>query len=199
LFTTYICTEGIWFNRMNAWDPLADELAFDRIVKLWLGNISHPSLDLYLSLITQLGSPLAFIAGGIVCMLICIRLRKILEGIILNLCLVTSWGIMHILKDLISRPRPAGEHLTYATGFSFPSGHAMISMAFYGFLAYLLWINLPTKGGRWGAGLLGVLILSIGISRVYLNVHYASDVLAGFLLGGLLVWLFARLYRCLGS
>lgn len=180
---------------MNAWNPLANELAFDSIVRLWLTSISHPGLDLFFGWITQLGSPLAFTVGGVVAMLVCIRLGKSLQGLIINLCLVTSWLIMHGLKVLISRPRPTGEHLTYATGFSFPSGHAMLSMAFYGFIAYLLWINLPHKGGRWGAGLLILLILAIGLSRVYLNVHYASDVLAGFLLGGLLVWFFARLHR----
>ncbi|HQE23905.1 MAG TPA: phosphatase PAP2 family protein [Syntrophomonadaceae bacterium] len=178
---------------------MANELAFDRIVKLWMENISHPTLDQYFSWITQLGSPLAFVIGGVVSMLVCIRWGKNLQGLILNLCLVSSWGIMHILKDIFGRPRPSGEHLTYATGFSFPSGHAMISMAFYGFIAYLLWTNLPHKSGKWGAYLLVILIISIGLSRVYLNVHYASDVLAGFLLGGLLVYFFACLYRYLES
>lgn len=180
---------------MHSWTVFANELAFDRIVKLWVDNISHPILELYFGWITHLGSPLVFAIGGVVSIMICIRLGKTLAGLILNLCLVTSWGIMHVLKELIGRPRPPGEHLTYATGFSFPSGHAMISMAFYGFIAYLLWNNIPHQGGKWGAALLGLLIISIGLSRVYLNVHYASDVLAGFLLGGLWVWLFVRLYR----
>jgi len=180
---------------MNTWSPLIGELAFDRTVRLWMENISHPTLDLYFGWITHLGSPLAFAIGGVVSMLVCIRVGKSWAGLVLNMCLVTSWVIMHTLKELIGRPRPPGEHLTYAAGFSFPSGHAMISMAFYGFIAYLLWSSLPYKGGKWGAALLGLIIISIGLSRVYLNVHYASDVLAGFLLGGLWVWLFARMYH----
>lgn len=184
---------------MNSWNPFNDELAIDRIVRLWLTDISHPIVDQFFGWITQLGSPTAFTLGSIVSMLIFLWMRRGLQGLVLNLCLLTSWAVMNGLKELFGRSRPPGEHLTYAAGFSFPSGHAMVSMAFYGFLAYLLWTNLPGRCGKWCSSLLIVLIILIGISRVYLNVHFASDVLAGFLLGGLLVFAFARLYHYLSA
>lgn len=184
---------------MNNWHPFINELTMDRIVRLWLTGISHPVADQFFLWITQLGSPTAFIMGSIASMLVFIRLRRGLQGLVLNLCLFTSWAVMNGLKELFARPRPLGEHLTYAAGFSFPSGHAMVSTAFYGFLAYLLWINIPGRCGRVCSGLLILLIILIGISRVYLNVHFTSDVLAGFLLGVLLVFLFAKLYHYLST
>lgn len=91
------------------------------------------------------------------------------------------------LKQLINRARPTLDHLVYVNTLSFPSGHSMSAMAFYGFLVYLC---LRYKVARWLKVslviLLCVLILSIGLSRIYLGVHYPSDVAAGFM-GGL-IW-----------
>jgi undecaprenyl-diphosphatase len=182
---------------LNSWNPFSSELAMDRIVRLWLADISHPVADQFFGWITHLGSPTAFTLGSIASILIFLWMRRGLQGLVLNLCLLTSWAVMNGLKELFGRPRPPGEHLTYAAGFSFPSGHAMVSTAFYGFLAYLLLMNLPGRWGQWCSGVLIILIILIGISRVYLNVHFASDVLAGFILGGLLVFVFARLYHYL--
>lgn len=179
------------------WSIFAQEWNFDRTVKLWFDHLSHPCFDIFFGRITQLGSPLAFVLLGIIALVVLLRLRRALQGIILNLCLIVSWAVMSGLKMLFTRPRPLGEQLTYATGYSFPSGHAMVSMAFYGFLAYLVWINLPGKQGKCWAGSLVFLVFLIGVSRIYLNVHYASDVLAGFLLGGLMVYMFVRFYRYL--
>jgi len=93
-----------------------------------------------------------------------------------------------LLKNLYHRPRPLLP-LVSASGLSFPSGHAMISASFYGLLIYLVQIHVRRhRLLRWAltAGL-GLLIPLIGLTRIYLNVHYASDVLAGFAAG--LVWL----------
>ncbi|AYA37058.1 phosphatase PAP2 family protein [Hymenobacter oligotrophus] len=92
-----------------------------------------------------------------------------------------------LLKTFYNRPRPVLP-LTSASGLSFPSGHAMISASFYGLLIYVTWRHVRSRTWRWllMAGL-AVLILLIGLTRVYLRVHYASDVLAGFAAGGL--WL----------
>jgi undecaprenyl-diphosphatase len=90
------------------------------------------------------------------------------------------------MKNYYGRPRPAGEALTFATGYSFPSGHSMVSMAFYGYLSYLAW----SRGGRlgkMGAAGLWLLIILIGVSRVYLNVHYPTDVLGGWIFGFIIV------------
>ncbi|UOQ76321.1 phosphatase PAP2 family protein [Hymenobacter sp. 5516J-16] len=92
-----------------------------------------------------------------------------------------------VLKQLYQRPRPLLP-LTSASGLSFPSGHAMISASFYGLLIYLVWTHVRRPGPRYAlvAALL-VLILLIGLTRVYLRVHYATDVLAGFTAGA--AWL----------
>ncbi|TGE16802.1 phosphatase PAP2 family protein [Hymenobacter elongatus] len=93
-----------------------------------------------------------------------------------------------VLKNTYQRPRPLLP-LVSASGLSFPSGHAMISASFYGLLIYLLLTHLRRqKVLRWLliVALLALIFL-IGLTRVYLRVHYASDVLAGFTAG--LVWL----------
>ena len=91
-----------------------------------------------------------------------------------------------VLKKLVQRPRPAFI-MVEESSFSFPSGHSLSSMAFYGFLILLvLWLCRGKKAAALCVGL-GVLILLIGLSRIYLGAHYASDVLAGFCEG--LVWL----------
>jgi membrane-associated phospholipid phosphatase len=92
-----------------------------------------------------------------------------------------------VLKQFYSRPRPLLP-LVSASGLSFPSGHAMISASFYGLLIYLVQTHVRRPGLRWLlTALLAALVLLIGLTRVYLRVHYATDVLAGFTAG--LVWL----------
>jgi len=101
---------------------------------------------------------------------------------------IGSVSLMFLLKFFFSRPRPNDPLLRNVTGFSFPSGHAMVSFTFYGLLIFLVWENVSNKWVKWILMIfLFLLILIIGVSRVYLRVHYASDVLAGYALG--LIWL----------
>lgn len=107
-------------------------------------------------------------------------------------CCAVNLGLVVLinqgLKYLIQRPRPEGFRLATASGFSFPSGHSMVAMAFFGLLAWFVWRY--EKDRRQRVALLvafGLVIVMIGLSRIYLGVHYASDVVAGFCLS--LVWL----------
>ena len=87
------------------------------------------------------------------------------------------------LKYLFLRPRPENINLIIEDGYSFPSGHSMVSLAFYGFFLYIIYHLKISKRKKWiYCSLLALLTLLIGLSRIYLGVHYASDVLAGFAL-----------------
>lgn len=100
-------------------------------------------------------------------------------GVNLTIC----WFLNEVLKYGFRRERPGILHLTEATGYSFPSGHSMVSMGFYGFIAFVVYFSIRSRWKYLYIGGLGMLILLIGFSRVYLGVHYASDVLAGFFAG----------------
>ncbi len=103
-----------------------------------------------------------------------------------NLVLVVILNTL--IKNVVQRPRPDGFRLVSEWGYSFPSGHSMVAMAFYGFLAWLVWKYEREVLQRWFyVVVFAGLILMIGISRVYLGVHYASDVIAGFFVS--LAWL----------
>lgn len=101
--------------------------------------------------------------------------------------------LMFVLKNLFNRPRPLIPLLEPVKGLSFPSGHALMSMCFYGLLIFIVWENVKDRKIKWGltCGLL-LLILLIGFSRIYLRVHYFSDVLAGFAAG--IIWLSISIY-----
>lgn len=93
-----------------------------------------------------------------------------------------------VLKELVQRPRPDGFRLISETGYSFPSGHSMVSMAFFGLLIWMVWRFHRRDVMRvvWCVAF-GLVIVMVGVSRIYLGVHYASDVIAGFCVS--LVWL----------
>lgn len=104
----------------------------------------------------------------------------------LNLALVVV--LNQVLKFLVQRPRPEGFRLAAETGFSFPSGHSMAAMAFFGLLIWMVWHYERDRAVRIGCSVaLAALIVAVGVSRIYLGVHYASDVVAGFCVS--LAWL----------
>ena len=130
--------------------------------------------------ITQLGGVIGLIAIATI-LSIMIKNKKISLLIWANLGI--SALLNQVLKHIIQRPRPTEYRIIDESGYSFPSGHSMVSAAFYGFLIYLIYKNVKNKYLKWGLiGLLSVLIILIGTSRIYLGVHYTSDVLAGFLI-----------------
>ena len=128
--------------------------------------------------ITNFGGAVFLIATAVL-LLILIKNKKIGVSICINLVLITA--LNQLLKQILQRPRPTEYRIIEESGYSFPSGHSMVSMAFYGYIIYLIYKYVENKYVKWILiSLLSVLICLIGVSRIYLGVHYTSDVLAGF-------------------
>lgn len=102
-----------------------------------------------------------------------------------------------LLKLYFQRARPDFHRLIEIGGYSFPSGHAMNAFSFYSILAFLLWRHVPARPGRIVVIFFcSLMILGIGMSRVYLGVHFPSDIIGGFLASGIwaaaVIWFFQR-------
>ena len=111
---------------------------------------------------------------------------------------LSSLGLMFLLKHIFYRQRPDVPLLFEAKGLSFPSGHALMSITFYGLIIYMIFKNIKSPSLKWTLiSLLILLIIIIGFSRIYLRVHYASDVIAGYCVGFLwlvfAVWLLNKI------
>lgn len=131
-------------------------------------------------IITNFGGPVYIVIIAII-FAIAVKNKKISISVFINLIVVTL--INQIIKNILQRPRPTEYRIIEQGGYSFPSGHSMVSMAFYGYFIYLIFRYVKNKYLKYVLStLLLFLIISIGISRIYLGVHYTSDVLGGFLL-----------------
>ena len=106
---------------------------------------------------------------------------------------ISSLVLMFSLKFIFHRPRPLIPLLDAVPGLSFPSGHAFMSFSFFGLLIYMINKKVKSKWLKYSLmSFLLLVVITIGISRIYLRVHYASDVVAGFSLG--LMWLVISLW-----
>jgi membrane-associated phospholipid phosphatase len=176
---------GIAEDIVNS-DPL---VSFDLAVANVLHELATPPLTTFFLIVTALGSIETIALVGLIgAVVLGVRRHWLHLGTWLA-AVVGSAALNQLLKALFGRPRPYFEHpLVLETSYSFPSGHAMESLVLYGMLAYFAVLTLRSWRSRtavvFGAALL---VLLIGFSRMYLGVHYFSDVVAGYAAGG--VWL----------
>lgn len=140
-------------------------------------NFINKKTTSIVKVLTYFGSIYPFIL--IIVLSLFLKDKKYFKYLSINLILITVLNIT--MKSLFARPRPLDISLVEETGYSFPSGHSLTSMAFYGLLIYLITIsNLSKKLKIILNIILSLLILIVGLSRIYLGVHYFTDVIGGF-------------------
>jgi undecaprenyl-diphosphatase len=166
-------------------------IAFDASVRNGLHAWASPGLTRIFRWVTQLGSELFLVPlGAVVVWRLAVAGRRH-AAVLFVVAAAGGEALDYTLKMLFRRTRPEVFFgLTAPSSFSFPSGHAMMSACFYGVLAALIAPRLPSRGRKaavW-TGAAGMALL-IGTSRIYLGVHYPSDVVAGY--AAAIVWVFS--------
>ncbi|MFC5272099.1 phosphatase PAP2 family protein [Adhaeribacter terreus] len=170
-------------------DVMFDQAAFD-----FMDRINSPALTDFMIFMSFLGDA-PFITGAAISLIIYFLFIKKHRwySVKVPVIAVGSISLNLITKFFFHRERPIIPHLVEASGLSFPSGHSMVSASFYGLLIYLSWHNIQKRALHYLlTGFFILTILLIGCSRVYLHVHYATDVIAGFSAGFL--WVILGVY-----
>ena len=165
----------------------ADTAQFDTAIRTAIHQLASPGLTSAMEVFSFVGST-AFLAGlTVVVMAIFIHLHRPRAATLIAITMAGAAVLNVDLKYAFHRTRPIAFFGTSPTSYSFPSGHALGSLCFYGVLAVIISTQTQTRTARVGIWLLAVLlIVMIGLSRIYLGVHYPSDVLAGYCAG--VVW-----------
>lgn len=166
---------------------------FDKSITIFLNEyIQNPILTKLMLSISFLGS-FAGLSLIIILSIFIIKNKNISLFITINLLIAYLFN--NLLKVIYNRPRPEFT-LIKETGSSFPSGHAMCAIAFYGFLIFLVNKHIKEKKRKIFFNLfLILLIILIGFSRIYLNVHYFTDIILGFIFGLLSLLIFINIIK----
>ena len=175
------------------------DVAFDAAVASFITSIFPEQTRAFFRVIQLFGEELGIAVVGIATILWLWIRAKNYQGISLLLIAVGVGNeVNSFIKDFIKRPRPDLKHFADAEGFSFPSGHAMVGMILYFVVAYFIFKELKSVQTKWLIGsLFGLLLVLIGASRIVLQVHFPSDVLAGFAMGYIWVYLMITGYEWL--
>ena len=168
-----------------------DSLVIDTKVYSFIAdNLMSDGITSVLKVITELGG-VAFIVLAVLIFMFCKKIRWFVTFDLVGVTVINQ-----AIKHIVRRPRPNVLRLVEEDGYSFPSGHSMVSMAFYGIIIYLVYKNVTNKYLKWSLiTLLSLLILSIGFSRIYVGVHYFTDVVGGFLLGLAYLIIYINIYN----
>lgn len=172
------------------------ELFIDNLAyKILVEKLRCPLLTKIMKIITALSNTgVIILIATFITLALYQKNKKVALTIPTNLALAAI--LNQILKFIFHRPRPTGYRLLEIGGYSFPSGHAMASMAFYGFLIYLVHKFIKNNTIKKLIIILNILIIIlIGISRIYLGVHYCSDVLVGYSISIIYLMLYIKVLK----
>lgn len=123
--------------------------------------------------------------------------KRLYDPVFMTLAVGGTGVINKIVKHIIKRPRPTSALIKLPKSFSFPSGHTMCATLFYLFLIYLVRKNVKDKSVKnLLTIILAIIPIMIGLSRIYLGVHYTTDVLFGAILGSVTLIPFVEIYKC---
>lgn len=174
-----------------------ETLLFDEIFTAFFLQIFPEQTQSFFKIITQFGSKVGIALVGIAMILWLWFKKKNYPGIVFVLLTVAVGNELNdLIKNTIKRPRPELEHLVEVHSYSFPSGHAMVSIILYMVVAYFIFKELKTATAKWILGIvLGLLVFLIGVSRIVLYVHFPSDVFGGFAWGYIWFYLMVNIYE----
>jgi len=190
-----LAAAGLWGFAKVGEDVFDHETRrFDLPIQAWFLAHQHPAAHrVFLVITTLLGTTGMFVLAGLAALYFWDRGRRhVAAGVLV--APVIAIVAFNIIKSLYARPRPAGLGTGVPSSYSFPSGHATASAAVFCTLAYVLWREGDIRG--WPAVVIAIVApLLIGVSRLYLNVHWATDVVGGWCAGVLVAVLSAALYN----
>lgn len=163
------------------------------IYKFFSENIINDKLTPIVKVITHIGgAKIVFVLTVLAIILI----KGLKNKLFLLTGVVGTAGLNVVLKHIIQRERPNINRLIPEKGYSFPSGHSMMSMAFYGMLIFLIFKYVKNTALKWTLiVILTILLSTIGITRIYLGVHYPSDVIGGFLVSLTYLFILTEIYN----
>ncbi|AKR34257.1 MULTISPECIES: phosphatase PAP2 family protein [Bacillus] len=170
----------------------------DTYVRGLVRGLQTESSLIFFSYFTKLGSAIGIVATLVISLLVFWKKRYYAAMIVYPMGILITHLVNKGIKEIVKRERPSLNEALDALGYSFPSGHAMLSIMTFGFLTYIIAANLKSVAGKCVTTILmGIVILSIGLSRVILNVHYPTDILAGYCVGGILLIIAIYYHRLL--
>ncbi|PFF76487.1 phosphoesterase [Bacillus cereus] len=170
----------------------------DTYVRGLVRGLQTESSLIFFSYFTKLGSAIGIVATLVISLLVFWKKRYYAAMIVYPMGILITHLVNKGIKEIVKRERPSLNEVLDALGYSFPSGHAMLSIMTFGFLTYIIAANLKSVAGKCVTTILmGIVILSIGLSRVILNVHYPTDILAGYCVGGILLIIAIYYHRLL--
>jgi len=172
----------IFFNFIEEIFDQSSVLVFDKNVINIIESIRTPLLNKIMAFITYMGNSLAIAISFLIVVILLIILKKYRYLYSLLISMSSSAVFVLLIKNIIGRQRPPVENALIALkDFSFPSGHSYMAVAFYGLIIYFVFDLLKENNTKFIILLAGIFfILSLGFSRLYLGVHWPSDVFAGF-------------------
>lgn len=171
---------------------------FDSTIISFITSFKSPTVTLVMKFFTFVGSSKSVIVLSFVTLFCLYKALRHQTELVLFIVVIGGANILfYSLKLFFHRARPDLHRLIEVSGYSFPSGHATNAFALYGVLAFLLWRHIHTQWGRTILLFISILmIFLIGISRIYLGVHYPSDIIAGYFISGfwlsIVIWFFRR-------
>ena len=184
----------IGFGLIAYWIGAARIHTFDNQIIAYVQGLESDSWTRFMKLFTWIGSQLPVVVILLATLLFLYFVLHHRSELVFLLVVVGGSALLNLLlKELFRRDRPSLHRLIEETGFSFPSGHSMAAFSLYGAIVFLIWKHIPYLLGRIAVIVIGAcLILTIGVSRIYLGVHYPSDVLGGYLISA--CWLTASIW-----
>ncbi len=191
-----LALSGLGWLSWEIWEK--ETFFFDTALLMRLHHGASPLFNQLMLDITQLGNPVGAVGTAVIILGWLLWRQQFLE---FGFFAIASLGAVLLdkgLKLIFTRPRPTlWESLIQETSYSFPSGHALGSMVLYGSLAYLLARSHPSRSPLI-YGTAAVMIILIGLSRLYLGVHYPTDIIAGYIIGFLWLRICIAIFKYVG-
>jgi undecaprenyl-diphosphatase len=190
----FIAATGVFLIAIATFSLIADEMViekgnqFDAYAFNQIDAYHSPFTTKLAEFVTAFGTGYFLIPAYLLIIWFCYRIKKkpeaIMVAIVATVSLLSGW----LLKDIFHRPRPIMPLISGAGGYSFPSGHSLGGFTFSGVSIYLLWKSTLQPYLKWILSLCSLLLaILIGLSRIYLRLHFASDVLGSLLVT--IIWL----------